>query len=594
MPGPMTRYQERFIYIVLAILVWSVVIWQAIAQPFVHDEARVYYNFIQVSDLLPFHTSWDAGNHLISSCGAWVTTQLFGNSHLSLRLFSVVCFVPYAWYGWRWGSSFHSALVRWPFLLSWMCTPFLIEFFSLFRGYGPGLAFLAMGTFHTVNWTRRRNLRDLVLALTGMALAVWSNLALVLVYGVVLVHIFLVQWPVRRSTPWHTWISLLLIGVIPWGYAVLYGQGLAENGALYYGTTAGLVDGTMASLLYFMLGFDGPFLRGMFTALILLIVAGALVMLWFKGFSSPLVFLAGAFALELLARYILFKQEATPYPMERTALHLGFMFILVFAVAVSEVPHDLRSKGRWAGLFLLIFPLCAFKTFSQGSTKGWAGQQVEPALARALVDHAMVNGSRSTVGGHEFMLPVVQLEAAALDMRLPMLDPIGHPMSAQDIILLDTNEAMLPSSHRIAFRSEHSSLVLAKRTVPCRRTEVASSAFQHIGPTADEFVNLFGGPVDEFNGEPLLLEVDGLFSTRTNVLEVDLVVEQRSAEGIVIWYHRRSLQAAYRTPGSCPIRCTVQLPVQQSGSLVIYLYNPLRTDYATDSLHAVLSTVRCE
>ena len=295
----MIRSHERTLFIALAMLVWCIVIWQALTQPFVHDEARVYYNFVQVSKLLPFHTSWDAGNHLLSSCGAWVTTRLFGISHLSLRLFSVLCFVPYAWYGWRWGSFLPSFLVRWPFLLCWTCTPFLLEFFSLFRGYGPGLAFLAMGSFHTVKWAQGHNQRDLVLALVGMSLAVWSNLALVVVHGVVLGYLFVLHWPLRRSTPWHNWITLLLVGILPWVYAVLYGRGLAAHGALYYGTTAGLVNGTLASLLQFMLGFHGPFLQGVFTALFFALVAWALVSLWRKGISSPLVFMTAALVLEL-------------------------------------------------------------------------------------------------------------------------------------------------------------------------------------------------------------------------------------------------------------------------------------------------------
>jgi len=469
-----------------------------------------------------------------------------------------------------------------------------LEFFSLFRGYGPGLAFLAMGSFHTVKWAQGHNQRDLVLALVGMSLAVWSNLALVVVHGVVLGYLFVLHWPLRRSTPWHNWITLLLVGILPWVYAVLYGRGLAAHGALYYGTTAGLVNGTLASLLQFMLGFHGPFLQGVFTALFFALVAWALVSLWRKGISSPLVFMTAALVLELLARYLLFRLAATPYPIDRTAMHLGLMFILVFALAVSEMPQEHRANGIWAGLFLLIFPLCAFKTFAQGSTKGWGGQQVGPDLARALVDHTSVNGLRSTMGAHEFMLPVVQLEAAALGIRLPVLDPWGHPMSAQDIILLDTAEATLPPTHRIVFRSEHSSLVLSEREVPCPRVHVARIMLPHIGPTSEEYFNLYGGPVDEFKGIPLLVEAEGIFNTDASVFEIDLVIEQRDVEGAIIGYHRRSLQAAYSTSGSGAIRCTSQLPAQQSGSIVIYLYNPERIVHAGSSLDVVLSTVHCE
>jgi hypothetical protein len=43
-----------------------------------------------------------------------------------------------------------------------LLTPFLLDFFSLFRGYGPSVAFALMGMYHLVRYSVQRTRPHLV------------------------------------------------------------------------------------------------------------------------------------------------------------------------------------------------------------------------------------------------------------------------------------------------------------------------------------------------------------------------------------------------------------------------------------------------
>jgi hypothetical protein len=590
----MTHTAQRLVFVFLAVLVWVVVITKAVTQPFVHDEARCYYLYVQTGEFLPYHSHWDAGNHVLSSFAAWIFTSVLGVSHLSLRLFSILCFPLYAAYGWCWASQWKGWMLRWSFLLAWIGTPFVLEFFWLFRGYGPALAFMAMGLFHGVRWVERSATRDLVLALVALLLADWANLGLVIVHALVVASMFVFLWVQRRGLRAVTWMIWTLLGLLPLVFALIYGMALSERGLLYYGTTNGLFSGTLASLLHFTLGLDRLPIR----LLVLGLVVGMLLVvvrtIKSDGPRHGVVFVVAILLLELAVRWLMWMLSDTPLPVDRTALHYQPLFILALALSVDRIQHFPKGRIRWVAALMLLFPMMAYRTFSNGRSVIWPDQQVGPELMRALAAPSQRSDQAPIVGGSRYLQPVVQLEARTQGMVVPLLDDVAWPDPKLDHLLLDTLHETVPLGHRIIHRSVRSALVLTERISPCSTRVLCGGSQPPATSNTDEFRDLYRGQVFDLAGSPIRLDLDAQFHTSSPAMAVDLVVEQFDAKGQKIADQRIALRTLWRSDRNGHIHLARLLPAQVDGSLLIFLYNPERITYTMDHLELTLSTVHCE
>lgn len=109
---------------------------------FTHDESLSFTIIARNS-----HWTKAANHHVLNTTLMSLSSFLFGNKEFSLRLPNVLSFILYLT-----GSFFiyRSSKNNWLFFLAISLTllnPFLIEFFSLARGYGLSLAFMLMGLF---------------------------------------------------------------------------------------------------------------------------------------------------------------------------------------------------------------------------------------------------------------------------------------------------------------------------------------------------------------------------------------------------------------------------------------------------------------
>jgi len=115
---------------------------------FTHDESLTYLHGVRpgLARLVTF-SYVDANNHLLNTLLAWLSSLLFGNGELALRLPNLAAFVLF------FAAVFlllrrrvHPALVV-PGLLLVVCNPFQLDFFALCRGYGLGLGLMAASLY---------------------------------------------------------------------------------------------------------------------------------------------------------------------------------------------------------------------------------------------------------------------------------------------------------------------------------------------------------------------------------------------------------------------------------------------------------------
>ena len=566
------------LYAALAALAGMLVLWRAWHLPLVHDEARTWLVYVLSGDFLPFHAQWDAGNHVLVTAAAWCAEELFGESPIVLRLFPVLSFALYAWYGWRLSTRMRSTVITWCFRAAWIATPFLLDFFSLFRGYGPALAFLAMALYHLLEFMAAPRVERLWPMLVAVVLGTWCSLngtLLGLMVLALVLPVIVVQRGLRRAFLAMQW---LVLGA-PMLLAVRYGQGLAERGALYYGSDAGWVDGTLASLTRPLLGTNVDAARWSLLVPVLLALGLAVHTLLRQGREAanrPLVLVAALLSAEVMGRTLMHVMWGTLYPIDRTALHLVPLALLVIAFAADQLAVR-RAWMAWTGVPLLILPqLMALRVWHPARTLSWPEESAELAQYRAVAERAAASEDILSVGAYRQMVPIWDVQARMAGIAVPVLDPNGHPATYHDLLLVDTGYFKVPLDYQPVVGSRAGRQVLFQRMAPVELGAFADTIFNAAGSDT-EFQDLWNEPAERFAPGLRCLELDLLLHCADAVLSAEVVIELRGDDGQAVQVDRVELRTRHTAPGTDHIRLRRWVPAMDAArSMVVYLYNPRR------------------
>jgi hypothetical protein len=176
-------FQEKFLnrwYLILpAIFLFSYIIIRAKVISLTWDESYTFFEFVRPSNWLPQHyEAMSANNHLLNTWLMKISVFLFGESELALRLPNIIA-----------GGIFLFILIRlltrifsdWKLRLIGFilmaCNPYVIDYFSIARGYGISIALLMCGIYFICKFISTNfQLRESLSALLFFALATLTNL----------------------------------------------------------------------------------------------------------------------------------------------------------------------------------------------------------------------------------------------------------------------------------------------------------------------------------------------------------------------------------------------------------------------------------
>jgi hypothetical protein len=164
------------------------VIVRAVRVPFTIDEAATYLNYVS-SDILAIFRFDSLNNHFLNTLLTKICWSLGGPSEFALRLPNLLAYVVYLFFCFRIVDKFaKDRVVAVCGFLLLNLNPYVLDFFSLCRGYGLSLAFLMAALFFFFSFLdgtiegRPGQYRRLNLSLAAAALAVLSNFSLLNVY----------------------------------------------------------------------------------------------------------------------------------------------------------------------------------------------------------------------------------------------------------------------------------------------------------------------------------------------------------------------------------------------------------------------------
>lgn len=386
------------------------VISRAYLMSFTHDEALSFL-IIRGDDYL----SKTANHHILNSFLMNLCSHIFGDSEWSFRMPNIFAHL-------LWMIScilllkklINPILIAAGFLLLNL-NPFLLDFFSLARGYGLSLAFMTANLYCLIQMTENRQSRFRWFGYICGALAVLSNFTLLNYYLAFIAADILIlayqdgKFGLSFPGPVEVIENGLLIGgnLALFVYTLPIIFRLRRGGELYYGGTQfwkGAFETLIQESLYSQ--HYGDMTIAWITAVLLsgLYLAAALsVYQWIKvrkiSYLNIVLFILILTLMAPIAQHLIF---GTLYPKSRTGLYYIPLFVLILIFACNELMTWLKSFGKYCviSLMILFSALSIFhfaKTANLTHTHTWLYDSNTKDMMMKLIDEHKKGGNEKNV-----------------------------------------------------------------------------------------------------------------------------------------------------------------------------------------------------
>ncbi|HWQ55267.1 MAG TPA: glycosyltransferase family 39 protein [Bryobacteraceae bacterium] len=315
----------------------AVNVYRAATQAITIDEAYTYNTFVErgVADSVKYY---DANNHVLHTILVKLSTAVFGVSELTVRLPSVLGGALYLTAVWRLCSYAFGG--GWMMLLAVAMlglNPFVLDYLSIARGYGLGLAFLLLAMDQLTRYFGDLRRGRLYGAGVALGLAVASQLVF-LVPGAGLATAFaaiVLRRARSRASVWMLVDHFAIPGIVTAFVILVVPLSRAIVGHYYYGAVSlsqAVWSLVAASFTPWALSVD---LWWFIAALALLVAAsGAAFVLVLRRAERPgggeaVAALAGGTMVFSLAALVAAHHAAgVLYPLERTGIYWVPLFVL--------------------------------------------------------------------------------------------------------------------------------------------------------------------------------------------------------------------------------------------------------------------------
>lgn len=321
--------------VAISLLVLGLAVHRATVTSFSHDESYTYLHYPEASFLdIILHKHAYTNNHLLNTLGMKYAWQWFGDSELSLRLPNLAALALWLVYAIRILRPLWPPLAIGGLLLA-CANPYMLELFTLARGYGLSFGFFLMAQYHLARSIRGGGMKHLGLFHIASVLAALSNFTLLTPYvaGLGLYYIA----PIfighgehgSRSRRSHVQGFAMLAAA----FLVLRApvQQVMANNAFDFGGKGGLFADTVGT-------WARSFLPGIGVGTGLMLAMQVLI---------SLVVLVPAF---ILLRQILLKNTAF---LREHAVMLVLATVLIGTCIGAELQHWLFGVDRMAGRFAM-------------------------------------------------------------------------------------------------------------------------------------------------------------------------------------------------------------------------------------------------
>jgi uncharacterized membrane protein len=249
--------------IIISILLLIYSCCRAAILSFTIDESISYNLFVPLKfmDIISYAIP-SSNHHLLNTIGMKYFSLLFGTSEFVLRLPSLLSHLTYLIFTYRILKKTASPIILLTGFLLLNLNPYLLDFFSLARGYAMAVTFVVVSIYYLLCYIENNRTKTIIWSLIFAMLAVLSNFSL-LVYFVSFVAVINIYWIasqihfnlndlIRKNTP--VFIGFLFLATILFeplrkliDYKELYDGGM--NG-FWSDTVGSLISASLYDIAY--------------------------------------------------------------------------------------------------------------------------------------------------------------------------------------------------------------------------------------------------------------------------------------------------------------------------------------------------------
>lgn len=370
-------YVNKILFVIGAFL-FSYTSYRAYVLSFTWDEAFSYLQFVRHGILIPDkYEGMDANNHLLNTLLDIQLIKYFGVSEFVLRMPSLFSHLLFLFFSYKLIKNFQN---KWLVLASFLIVnlnPYLLDFFSLSRGYALSLGLMVASIYFLYSYfiNEYKNRHAIYCCIFG-ALATAANFVLLNYFVVSFGLIFIVMLnnavQKERKTSEKTLqflksisVPALIVFLSLWLLLPIVFK-LKEAEALFYGGKIGFWTDTFCTITdrcFYELGYNYWFQRAAKGFVIFITLASLMFVGWKKIkkqldknilFLGGLVFMLVMCSLSTIVQHYIF---GTLYLIDRTAMFLVVLFNLTFLFFINELSKE------WKRTALVSYIACLFFVF---------------------------------------------------------------------------------------------------------------------------------------------------------------------------------------------------------------------------------------
>jgi len=348
-------------YLLIGSLTFVYVVMKAWTMNIVGDEA---YTIMHIVPTYIVDAPATANNHYINSLLIKLFYWFAPNTGFVARLPTVLSFLVYLYFGYRIVSTFSAKWLGYLCFFMLVANPFLLDFFSLARGYGLSLAFMMVSMYYAIENIRVYSISTLTKSLIWAGLSVLSIFSMIY-FWMALAFVLNVVILLRETKPifWRSffrsfWIGLVLCCLIVFPILKIMG---ADD--LQYGGTNNVFRDSFVSVLSYALGsisLKAKFMSASMMVMLSLFFLSSLLLIIFSYVCQRERVSIKNFLLTLLISICVFLTIAfyvadIRFPLGRNALFLYPIIIFFLASCLA----DLKKRWQWGmgGVFAFLFAL---------------------------------------------------------------------------------------------------------------------------------------------------------------------------------------------------------------------------------------------
>lgn len=439
--------KNNILTILISAILLVYVLIRAYTLSFTHDES-LSYTLIQGD-----HT-WGntANNHLLNTLFMSLSKALFGTSEFSLRLPNVILFIVYligCFFIVKrskkiWVSLFGLTLI--------LLNPFLIEFFSLARGYGLSLGFMLLSIYFmlrnkTQDSTSSVLLNDFILTSLFTSLAIYANLTIINFSICVLIIFSIKYWLFRNMNNTNSkfnvkfW-SIFIISTIPILLGIIRLWKLKEAGELYYGASSliGGFDSLISSSIYFK-EYTSLAILTVKILIVLFLSTSVLFVILKKKYNGELSLIT--ILIILLAIGLFFEDVVfgAKYPTSRTALfYIPIIAIFIYHLFLALI-EQYRIKTQYYAPFILCLVTPLIINFVAGAnfsyTTTWKYDAHTKDVMKVIKDYTQDTDHKKAISNQWLFEPTINYYISSWKLNLNPANRKGIDLSSDFIYSRD-------------------------------------------------------------------------------------------------------------------------------------------------------------